>query len=230
MPMVRRIYSLLSGGIDSTIATLKRIQKSDYVELQPIFIDYGQKAREQEWNSVCNVSKKLALLVDTRAVHFRNPKRIDLSTPEQTERAFGWSKSKIIKGSAGQNPYLENRNMVLLSLASSYVESQIKEHEEGIIVTGFRNEFPDTQKEFVDLMNDLFAFLLLEKKTVTIETPIIDYGPRGKARLLKDFRKFKEIIDLTWSCYEPDNGKPCQKCGACTDRKQAFHEVFGIGH
>jgi queuosine biosynthesis protein QueC len=229
--MVRRIYSLLSGGIDSTIATLKRIQKSDYDELQPIFIDYGQKAREQEWNSVYNVSKKLALLVDIRAVNFRNPKRIDLLTHEQTERVFGWSKSKIMKGSVGQDPYLENRNMVLLSLAASYVESQIKEHEEGIIVTGFRNEFPDTQKEFVGLMNNLFAFLLLEKKKiVSIETPIIDYGPRGKALLLKDFRKFKEIIDLTWSCYEPDNDKPCQRCEACTDRKQAFHEVFGIGH
>jgi len=227
--MIKKIYPLLSGGLDSTIATLKRMQKPDFVEMQPIFIDYGQKAREQEWNSVCNISQKLALLIDKTTTKFRNPRRIDVSSmARQTERVFAWSKSKLIEGNKGQDPYVENRNMVLLSLASSYVESQIGEFEEGIIVTGFRNEFPDTKTEFVSLLNDLFAFLLQEKgKIITIRAPVIDYGPRGKKQLLEDFRDFKEIIDLTWSCYEPDMGRPCQNCCACTDRKQAYYEVFG---
>ena len=73
MHMTKRVCSLLSGGIDSTIATLKRIQLSDFVELQPIFFDYRQKAREQEWASVCNVSQQLARLLDEKVTRFRNP-------------------------------------------------------------------------------------------------------------------------------------------------------------
>jgi 7-cyano-7-deazaguanine synthase in queuosine biosynthesis len=36
-----RLFSLLSGGIDSTLVTLERIKKRDFVGCQPIFIDYG---------------------------------------------------------------------------------------------------------------------------------------------------------------------------------------------
>jgi len=230
--MIRKMYPLLSGGIDSTVATLKRMQQPDFIELQPVFIDYGQKACEQEWNSVRNISGELPRLAENRPIHFENPRRIDLSsTPDRTERAFGWSKSQLIEGNIGNEPYLENRNMVLLSLASSYVESQIKESEEGIIVTGFRDEFSDTKKEFVNLLNDLLVFLLKgTKKSIIVEAPAVGYGPWGKKRMLEDFRHFKEIIDLTWSCYEPNEGKPCLHCDACRDRKQAFHEVFGTGH
>jgi 7-cyano-7-deazaguanine synthase len=225
--MSRRIYPLLSGGIDSTVATLRRIQKPDFIEIKPIFIDYGQKARIQEWSSVRNVSQRLAQLLEGRT-RFQDPVIIELATkPDSVNRAFAWSDSMLITGNSGRNPYLENRNMVLLSIAASYVESQIEESQEGIIVTGFRDEFPDTKREFVGLMNCLFSFLLKDRgKTVTIEAPVIEYGPDGKSRLLEDFKNFKEIIDLTWSCYDPKDGKPCRTCGACTDRKQAFEEAF----
>jgi 7-cyano-7-deazaguanine synthase len=226
--MTRKIYPLLSGGMDSTIATLKRIQQSDFVEVQPIFINYGQKAIEQEWNSVRKVSQKIAVLVDNSVADFRTPKRIDLSsTTDKTERIFAWSKSHLLIGNEGKNPYVENRNMVLLSIASSYVESQIRKSEDGIIVTGFRDEWPDTTGKFVSLLNALFAFLLQkEKKTITIQAPLIDYNLRDKAQMLEAFKNFRDIIDLTWSCYEPHGDEPCHKCRACTTRDEAFDQVF----
>jgi len=226
--MIRKLYPLLSGGIDSTIATLKRVQNRDFMELQPIFIDYGQKAREQEWDSVLAISRKLVGLIDGRDILFRNPKRIVLSCTTDQDRIFQWSRSRLIIGNSGEDPYVENRNMILVSTAASYVETQIGESEYGIITTGFRDEYSDTRREFVASLNCLFKILLDEKKKIIrVEAPIIDYGPRGKGKLLADFQKYNEIIDLTWSCYEPDNGKPCEKCQACTNRKDAFTEAFG---
>jgi 7-cyano-7-deazaguanine synthase len=219
----------MSGGIDSTIATLKVIEEATFDEIQPVFIDYGQKARKQEWSSVLDISKKLELLVDKEKVCFRNPKRIDLYTANNPlERVFNWSRSQLIIGNYGRNPYLENRNLVLLSLISSYVESQLKRHENGKIIVGFRNEFADTKGEFVRLYNGILDFLLKEEmKTITVEAPIIDYDEQtGKRRLVRDFSRYHEIIALTWSCYEPNgNGNKCGKCDACMERKQALHDV-----
>jgi len=226
--MAKKLYPLLSGGIDSTIATLKRIQVRDFCELQPIFVDYGQKARELEWESVLAVSQGIAGFGDNTSIMFRRPKRIVLSCMTDQNRIFQWSRSRLIIGNSGEDPYVENRNMILVSTAASYVESQIKEFEYGGIITGFRDEYPDTKREFVASLNHLFRILLADtKKTIRIEIPIMKYGPAGKGKLLSDFEKYREIINLTWSCYEPKSGKPCGKCQACTGRKFAFAEAFG---
>jgi len=221
--MNKNIYPLLSGGIDSTIAILKRISTRDFGKLQPIFINYGQKACEQEWNSTCSVSEKIAKLLEDDKIIFLSPKRIDLSFPHWSTKVFHWSRSKLITGNLAESPYVENRNLILLSIAASFVESQIEESDEGIIVTGFRDEYPDTKREFVAFMNCLLAFLLHEsKKSIKIEAPIIDYGPDGKRKMIKDFQRYNDIIRLTWSCYNPVDGNPCLKCEACVDRKQAL--------
>lgn len=197
--------------------------------MQPIFINYGQKACRQEWKAVCDVSKKLARPIKGTKIVFHSPKRIILMcSPKDTGGIFRWTNSKLITGNLAGNPYIENRNMILLSVTASFVESQIKQSEEGIIVTGFRDEWPDTQREFVALLNCLLAFLLSETgKSIKIEAPIIDYGPNGKAKMVKDFRQYKDIIELTWSCYNPDSvtGEPCRICEACRDRKQAFEQT-----
>jgi len=221
----RIIYPLLSGGIDSTIATLKRIsERRDFTKVQPIFINYGQKAWKQEWKSACAVSEKMADLFNKRRTVFHSPKRIDLHCASADKLGiFQWSKSKIITGNSADSPYIESRNLILLSVAASFVESQIKDSDEGIIVTGFRDEIPDTQREFVALLNCLLAFLMSKtKKTIRVEAPVIDYGPNGKAKMIKNFKEYQDIIESTWSCYIPENGKPCRKCEACRDRKQSL--------
>lgn len=221
--MRKSIYPLLSGGVDSTIATLKIMSSNDFDIIQPIFINYGQKACEQEWKSVCNVSARLAKLVKGNRI-FRNPKRIDLACSSMSKSGiFQWSKSLLLTGDQKGDPYVENRNMILLSVAASFVESQIGKAQEGVIIAGFRDEWPDTQREFVASMNRVLSFLLAKKeKYIRIEAPIIDYGPHGKCRMVKDFWKYRNILELTWSCWNPLRGERCRICDACRGRKQAL--------
>jgi 7-cyano-7-deazaguanine synthase len=228
--LVKKLYPLLSGGVDSTIAMLKRIQQNDFSDFQPVFFDYGQKARKEEWTAVSRVSKEIQRLdLIPEKVCFHEPKFVELSSSQHggANSIFAWSRSELIDQKAVNNPYLENRNMILLSIIASYVESQISENDEAVIITGFRNEFPDTKAEFVFQLNSLLAFLLKEtKKKISIEAPIIDYGPGGKRKMILDFKAYENIINLTWSCYRPIDGKPCNKCDACRDRKQAFCGVI----
>ena len=225
--MKRKLFLLISGGLDSTIAALKRISQRDFSEIRPIFINYGQKACEQEWNAVCNVSSKIAELVREDEADFFDPLRIDLRWKSETGfKVFQWSKSKLIAENQKGTHYVENRNLILLSVIASFAESFTRKSEEAIIVTGFRDEFPDTKREFVQLMNCILSFFLRDKgKVIRVEAPIIDYGPRGKKKMVADFRKFKDILKLTWSCYYPKEDEPCHKCRACTDRKEAFPET-----
>lgn len=218
------MYPLLSGGIDSTIATIKRILEGDFAEVQPIFVNYGQKACEQEWKAARTVTNKMSELLGMRRTLFHTPKRIDLYCHSEGKLSiFQWSRSKIITGNSASSPYAENRNLILLSVAASFVESQIGNSDEGTIVTGFRDEYPDTQREFVALLNCLLSFLLSKtKKTIRVEAPVIGYGPDGKARMIKDFEKYLDIIKSTWSCYIPRNGKQCHRCEACRDRKESL--------
>jgi 7-cyano-7-deazaguanine synthase in queuosine biosynthesis len=216
----------MSGGIDSTIATLKQISNGDFSRIQPIFVDYGQKAREQEWKAVNNVFGELATIVDKKNAVFCSPKRLNIYCSNNVESSiFQWSRSKLFTGKSEHSPYVENRNMILISIAVSFAESQINDFEQGIIITSFRNEWEDTQKQFVDLLNQILTFLFNKKrKSIRIEAPLISYGVNGKKRMIQDFRQYSYLLRLTWSCYTPDNDNPCQQCEACRARTKALEE------
>ncbi len=207
---------LLSGGIDSTIAALKMVERKDCTRIIPVFINYGQKSLEQEWNSVLKVAENMKRLYGDRILKFESPVRIDLGS-EKEFGIFNWSKSRLITGDRKASDYVENRNMILISIVASYAESVKRDDEEAIVVTGFRNEWEDTSPKFVDAINDVFKVL---KTGVRVEAPVIQF--RDKNELLKAHEKYREFFDLTWSCYTPINGKPCGNCSACISRQEAL--------
>lgn len=123
MSEYRRVYFLLlSGGLDSTIAGLKIIEVGDCSRIIPVFVNYGQKSVEQEWDSVKKVAEKMKMLTRDKEITFHPPVRIDLKS-EEVFSIFNWSKSKLITGNNQANAYVENRNMILISVVASYAES-----------------------------------------------------------------------------------------------------------
>ena len=180
--MKRVIFPLLSGGVDSTIATLKRLETEDYTAVQPIFINYGQRVCEKEWTAVTKITKMIAERFEDDTIRFIEPKRINLrSCPQGDNEIFHWSKSQLFTGDPNGCPYVENRNMILLSIAASFAETKIGEYDEGIIITGFRNEYSDTEHMFTEFMNRVFDFVYTPiKKIIRIENPVVIYGAEGK--------------------------------------------------
>jgi 7-cyano-7-deazaguanine synthase in queuosine biosynthesis len=223
--MKSALFSLLSGGIDSTLATLMAIRAGNSKSLSriiPVFIDYGQKSRRQEWSAVTRVSERLKSEAISKGIRFVSPIRIMLvSQPKDGLRLFEWSKSMLLQGNKSNNPEVENRNMVLVSTLASYAKSCIKSNEKAVIVTGFRDEFYDTSREFVEQLNNLFKSMNM---SIALSAPAIEYkGDVGKKRLVDEYRRngYKDLIDMTWSCYEPFKKRPCRKCPACTKRDKA---------
>ena len=165
MVMKRIIFPLLSGGMDSTIAILKRFEIKDFTGVQPIFIDYGQKACENEWTAVTKITKMIKEKFQDDKIKFFEPKRIDLHCScKGADPVFHWSKSQLFSGDRDGCPYVENRNMILLSIAASFIETKIRRLDEGEIITGFRNEYADTKQEFTDSMNKVFSLVYSKLK------------------------------------------------------------------
>lgn len=220
--MKKILFSLLSGGVDSTLATLKIIQMESTKSVSrivPVFIDYGQKARTQEWNAVLKVSERMRAEANLRGIKFDSPIRIKLaSRPRNGLRIFEWSKSMLIRGPQSDEPEVENRNMVLISIVASYARSRASANEKAIIITGFRDEFYDTRPAFLKRIDRVFKSMEMRIKTVA---PVIGYkGVAGKKRLIDEFKAegYGDLIDMTWSCYTPKNDRPCQECPACKRR------------
>ena len=82
--MAKMIFPLFSGGVDSTIAILERIKELDFAKMQPIFINYGQKAWKQEWMAVTNACPSELLTTNGSGSEFQQGNGGDLRTCQGT--------------------------------------------------------------------------------------------------------------------------------------------------
>lgn len=186
---------LLSGGIDSTAALAHTLQDKEALAL---WIAYGQKQVEQE--------KEAAFAI---AEHYEVP-LMDVWLPEHLFRAIG------------VHLLVPFRNGMLLSLATAVAQ------EEGFpwVVAGMYSqpgwgyEYPDSTPEFLGTFG-----------------AVMQMGTEGRVRLLtpwSGWTKDKVVrwaathnvpLDLTWTCYNPQQGKRCGKCPACEKRAWAMEQA-----
>lgn len=105
------------------------------------------------------------------------------------------------------------RNLVLAATAIAIAQA---EKFDAIAVGCNQSDwerFPDCRPEFWRRVQDVARFYDVE-----VITPLLYYW---KAEVVKKARELAIPIDLTWSCYSPEDGKPCGKCLACKVRKDA---------
>jgi 7-cyano-7-deazaguanine synthase len=107
----------------------------------------------------------------------------------------------------GSSPVVPGRNLALIGVAiNRAVVYGCGEVQLGCCAADVAT-FADCRREFIDSANDAARA----------------YGVRVTAPLLHTTKR--EIRDElgrqlpnTWSCYHPNNGKPCGQCGACEAR------------
>ena len=210
---------LLSGGMDSTVLLWKTAEEAGAGELHAISFDYGQRhGRELDcarWQAakagvgthrIIDVSF-LAELVKEGTTLVRGGGDVpDLASLSDAELA--------------QPPtYVPNRNMMLLSIAAAYAESQgvarvlygAQAHDE--------YGYWDCTEEFLTRLN---AALALNRKTpVVIEAPFMR---EKKSELVRLGVGLGVDFAHTWSCYR-GRERACGTCPTCVERLKAFREA-----
>jgi len=223
---MQQYYAFFSGGVDSTIAILKIARRREKAKIFPLFFDYGQKASEQE---KLTVERLVPLLREfaNEEVTIEDPTIISLAGSD----LFSWSSSSILTGRPnGNSPDLPNRNMVLISVAVSWINSNRptrRVRKRAQLVVGFKNEHYDTTRSFAVYLNKAMKSM---EFGIEINTPLISNDNKIRGRALAEevykINGWERLMRETWSCYFPtENGNQCGLCNPCKHRRRFLEET-----
>lgn len=185
---------LVSGGIDSSLISV--IMHEQGYKVFPLFVNYGQLAKERELASCREIHKKL---------HLPMPKVINVSGFGKTIPS-GLTNSNL---DVNIDAFLPNRNLFFLILASSYAYTK----QAGTVAIGLVDEnahiFPDQTKDFIKRASTLIRLSL--GYSINIVTPLIDIPKSAVMQLAK-----AKGVHGTYSCHA-GSSHPCGKCISCIE-------------
>lgn len=207
---------LLSGGIDSTVVLA--LAKKSGRECVALSFDYGQR-------------HKIELEHATRiAERYDVPQIIIKISPgcfEQTalvnevEVPKNRSSDEIFQGGI-PSTYVPARNTLFLA----YAAGQAEIHHAEEIHCGpnllDRNPYPDCRPEFYTAFQQVLSFATkqgAEGCPPRILTPLINWD---KKRIVEEARRLGAPLDMTFSCYSPEDSQACGACDACVLRQEAL--------
>jgi 7-cyano-7-deazaguanine synthase len=207
---------LLSGGLDSmVVAGLAR--EAGYA-VHALTIDYNQRHRI-ELQSAARIAKHLGAVE-----HIILP--LDLTR-------FGGSALTadidVPKDGVDENAipitYVPARNTIFLSLCLGLAEARgARELWIGVNALDYSG-YPDCRPDFIAAFEDMANLATkagVEGDRFTIKTPLIDMT---KADIAREAHRLGLDAGMSWSCYDPVDGKACGQCDSCRLRVKGFAEA-----
>lgn len=187
--MMDAVVTLVSGGMDSTL--LSALIKDEGCKQYPLFIDYGQRAKDLELAACIRNLEKLGIPA---------PKVMRLSNFGASVRSGLTNDTLDIVDEV----FLPNRNLLFLLAASSYGV----QHGASTVAIGLLNEkthlFNDQTKSFLEKAEALLSLSL--GQTTKILAPLMCFDKAMVIKLLED-----RSITETYSCHAGGT----EACGAC---------------
>lgn len=207
--------SLLSGGLDSSVATAVAI--SEGYEVIALSFNYGQRhVRELE------AARRIANLLNARE-HFE----VKLSLDAWGGSALTDARIAVPTSGTSSNviptTYVPARNTIFLSVALSIAEARQAE----AIFLGINevdySGYPDCREAYLEAFQhlaDLATKAGVEGRGVRLRAPLLHLS---KVEIVRLGLSLGVPILETYSCYQ--GGDPCGLCDACRIRDSAFLEA-----
>jgi 7-cyano-7-deazaguanine synthase len=190
------IVTLVSGGLDSTLVA--RLAQEEGVRQYPLFIDYGQRAREREL-----VACKLAM----SRLGLPEPAVAELSGYGRLIRSGLTDTSLHILKDA----FTPGRNMLFLLTAAAHA---VQKQADAVSV-GLLHEdtaiFPDQTTHFLDKAEAMISLCM--GREIRVLAPLAQFHKQDVVALARE----KGIAD-TYSCHMGGE-EPCGACIACNEYK-----------
>ncbi|ADZ91503.1 7-cyano-7-deazaguanine synthase QueC [Marinomonas mediterranea] len=208
--MTNKAVVVYSGGMDSFTVLNKAIK--DGKDVYALSFNYGQR-HSKELIVAAKVCQDLNIPHKVVNISAINELMAGSSLTDEIEIPEGHYAEESMKSTV-----VPNRNMVLLSMAIAYAVSLEAPEVYYGAHSGDHHIYPDCRPAFVNAMNDVSK--IANYQSVEIVTP---YLSNSKGDILEDGLTMGLNYANTWTCY---NGreKACGKCGACTERLEAFSE------
>lgn len=188
------LVNLVSGGLDSTLVGV--LAREEGLQVHPLFIDYGQRAAQREWEACQKAHEQLGLVA---------PIRMDLSGFGQVIKSGLTSEEMDVKAEA----FTPGRNMLFLLIGSVYA------HQVGAsaVSIGLLDErfslFPDQRLEFVKQAELAIETALARR--IKVLTPLAGFSKADVVALGK-----LKGISGTYSCHKGSD-EACGQCISCLE-------------
>lgn len=203
--MENKVVLLLSGGIDSVVLLYWLIENK--YKVYPLHINYGQTTNESEIKAIKQILSKELLshtfFMDVPSLITMGSGTLTGEYPKQVGSREAWHEKE----------FFPNRNLILLTLASSY-SSNIDINKISIGVVG-RNSYSDTKNSF---LKSAQKTLSLSLNPIEIIAP---FAGRSRKEVIRSAIDFNVPIELTFSC-NSHSGNHCLFCNSCLERQQAL--------
>ncbi|MBF0423063.1 MAG: 7-cyano-7-deazaguanine synthase [Magnetococcales bacterium] len=188
------IVTLVSGGLDSTLMA-KLVQESNVLQY-PLFIDYGQRSRQQELAACRNVMAAMQLPV---------PEIAGLDGFGTLIRSGLTDKDRHVM----EDAFTPGRNLLFLLIGAALAYQK----KADTVAIGLLNEdlslFPDQTMLFLQRAQDMISLAM--GRDMRIVAPLSEFYKADVVRLAKA----KGIVG-TYSCHVGD-ATPCGVCIACRE-------------
>ena len=210
---------LLSGGLDSTTLLFYVARRLGVARIHALSFDYGQKHR-RELEAARFQARAAGVeahrVIDARGFVEGGASGSVLTDPSREVPAL----AAVPEAQRRQPPtYVPHRNLLLLSLAAAYAETQGMRDLYYGAQTQDAYGYWDCTAEFVARLNAVLA--LNRGAAVRVHAPFAGWR---KARELTLGLEWGIDYGMTWSCYRGGE-RPCGECPACVERAGAFAEL-----
>jgi 7-cyano-7-deazaguanine synthase len=216
--MKERAIALLSGGLDSSVATELLAEKYDIV--CALTVDYNQKAVQREIDAARTLCKRLG--IEHRVIALPWLGEItktalvsqDVDIPTTTEQTVDEKGEASTRANA---VWVPNRNGLFANVAASFADTLNVD----AIIVGFNTEeaatFSDNSIACADALTNSFSYSTLAKPRILAPT----------AGLRKDeiatIASKRNVVEF-WSCYLGGE-KMCGTCESCVRTARAFRKA-----
>lgn len=202
---------IFSGGIDSTVVLAHAIDSRK--ECITLSFDYGQRHR-CELKAAAAIAKHYnvehrILQIDPLVLQGSSSSLVDTTLPVEKVQATEQPPSTLVPC----------RNLLFLSHAATMAQCLgASEIYFGANKDDF-NCYPDCREPFFHSFQETVLHGSPPGFSIGVICPLIQ---KTKIEIIKLGRSLQAPLHLTWSCYNPQNERPCGRCQACSLRETAF--------
>ncbi len=217
-PQKKIAISVLSGGLDSTVATANF--KENY-HIHALTFNYGQRSADMEIKSaraVCQEIEAEHTVIELPWLSELGVSALtsDSDVPEPSITELDDKDSSI---ETAIKVWVPGRNILFTAIANSFAESEGAD----IIIVGWDLEeavtFPDNSKDFLNAFNNVLKVGSFDE--IKIEAPLINMN---KVEIVNLGNDIGAPLNLSYSCYKGFEAH-CGVCESCMRRKRAFKKA-----
>ncbi|PHO10476.1 7-cyano-7-deazaguanine synthase QueC [Malaciobacter canalis] len=212
--MKKRAVCILSGGMDSTLASY--IAKNEGYEIIAVHFNYGQRTQDRELKAFRDICNDLKI-----------EEKYEIDIPFFTQIGASALTDKNIDVPIGgveagvPITYVPFRNGIFLSIATAIAE---KENASALyigVVEEDSSGYPDCTDDFIKSITNTINTGTKEDTKLEIKTPLVHLM---KNEIVLKALELNVPLNLTWSCYKEEE-EACGVCDSCRLRLNGFEKA-----